>query len=98
MAYFSIIVPAYNAQQTLARCLEPVCAQLLSCPSPGEVIVVDNNSTDQTAAIARSFSVRVLRCAERGRARARNAGIRAAQGEWIATVDADTVVDANWLS
>lgn len=82
----SVIIPAYNAARWLAAALESVQSQTLT---PAEIIVVDNGSTDETRAIASDMGVRVVHETQRGAAAARNAGLRAATGEWIALLDAD---------
>ncbi len=91
----SVIIPAHNAEATLARALDSALAQT---EPAGDIIVVDDASTDNTAAVAKSYAgqgVTLLALASRrGAAAARNAGIRAAKGEWIAFLDADDV----WLS
>jgi glycosyltransferase involved in cell wall biosynthesis len=86
----SVVIPAYNAAQYLAATLQSVSDQ--SSP-PGEVIVVDDGSTDATAEIANSFGARVLSLTNAGPSAARNAGTQAASGEFIAFLDADDV----WL-
>ncbi len=82
----SVVIPAYNAAHFLPRCLESVFAQTLK---PAEVIVVDDGSTDNTAALASDLGATVLKCPNGGPGAARNAGIRSASGEWIALLDAD---------
>jgi GT2 family glycosyltransferase len=62
-----------------------------------EIIFVDNGSTDCSLALARQYPVTVLQEPKRGRSTARNAGIRIARGSLIAFVDADCVVETNWL-
>lgn len=92
----SVIVPARNAAETIGQCVDALLAQ--SYPA-FEVIVVDNNSTDATAAAAQRPGIRVI--AERSRQSsyaARNAGVRAARGALIAFTDADCVADPAWLS
>lgn len=92
----SVIVPAHNAAGTLAECL-----RALTVSPPGiasEIIVVDDHSTDATAAIAAGFSCRVVRSPRRGVAAARNAGIRAAQGSLLLFIDADVSVHPDTLS
>ncbi|MFQ5589425.1 MAG: glycosyltransferase, partial [Nitrospiria bacterium] len=66
-------------------------------PLPGEIIVTDNNSTDQTAAVARTHGASVVFEAKNQIARARNAGARRAQGEYLIFVDADTMISADLL-
>lgn len=86
----SVILPVYNGEDTLPRCLDALLAQL---PSGGEVIVVDDASTDGTAALLEGYPVEVLHNAEnRGTSASRNIGWRAARAPLIAFVDADVVL------
>lgn len=91
----SIVIPALNEEHQIAACLDAIAAQT----SPVfEVIVVDNNSTDQTAAVAQRYPfVRVLREANKGRVFARNTGFDAARGEIIGRIDADIRLPKNWV-
>lgn len=82
----SVVIPAYNSAAFLPRCLESVFAQTLK---PEEIIVVDDGSTDDSAALAAAMGVRVIRRANGGPSAARNAGIKSASGEWIALLDSD---------
>jgi glycosyltransferase involved in cell wall biosynthesis len=83
----STIVPVHNGAATLARALESVLAQ---GDAPVELLVVDDGSTDASAAVAQRFpEVRLLGQPQKGPAAARNAGIRAAAGELLAFNDAD---------
>ena len=86
----SVVIPAYNAEKTLARALDSVLAQ--TRPSD-EIIVVDDASTDRTVRLAKSYAERgvsLLHARERrGAAAARNMGIAGARGQWIAFLDAD---------
>jgi glycosyltransferase involved in cell wall biosynthesis len=80
------IIPARNASGTLPRAIESV----LKINLPIEVIVVDDGSTDRTGALASGYKeVRVIRTTGIGAAGARNTGIKASQGEYIAFLDAD---------
>ena len=63
-----------------------------------DVIVVDDGSTDATAAIARSFGVRVISTPNRGLSHARNLGLNAASGEIVAYIDDDAYPDPHWLT
>lgn len=90
---FSIVIPAYNEQKYLAKCLESI--QKLK-QKPLEVIVVDNNSTDSTAAIAKSYGVKVIHEKKQGMTEARNRGFNEARGDIIARTDADTEVPPDW--
>jgi glycosyltransferase involved in cell wall biosynthesis len=93
----SVIVPARNAASTIGRTLAALAAQDLE--RPFEVIVVDDGSDDETAAIAERHGdpVRVLRGPARGQAEARNAGAAAAGGDALAFTDADCFPRPDWL-
>jgi len=82
----TVVIPAHNAARFVPRCLGSVFAQTLK---PAEVIVVDDGSTDDTAALAAALGARVVSQANGGIASARNTGIQNASGEWIAFLDAD---------
>lgn len=91
----SLVIPAYNEERYLSGCLDSVAAQT---EMPFEVIVVDNNSTDNTVKIAKSYPfVRVVKAREQGRVHARDAGFNAAKGDVIARVDADSRLASNWI-
>lgn len=91
----SIVIPAYNEQAHLRLCLESIARQTVT---PFEVIVVDNNSTDATAAIAQSFPfVRLVTEKRQGVMFARDCGFDAAHGEIIGRLDADSIVAPNWV-
>lgn len=90
----SIIIPVYNEAESLNACLEAIAAQNTA---PYEVIVVDNNSTDETAEVARQFRfVRLLTETRQGVVHARNTGFDAARGSIIGRIDADTILPADW--
>jgi glycosyltransferase involved in cell wall biosynthesis len=90
----SIIIPAYNEERYLARCLASVAAQ---AEPPAEVLVIDNNSTDRTAAIASNYPfVKIIYEPKQGRVFARNAGFEAAKGSILARIDADAVLPPDW--
>lgn len=85
-----MIIPAWNAGKTIARCLDGISRQSLP---PLETIVVDDGSHDDTPEIAASMGVRVLRLSRNeGPARARNRGAEAARGEAVLFLDADVVI------
>ena len=92
----SIIIPIYNAEKYLDRCLKTVLQALGNIN--GEIILVDNNSTDGSLKIAKDFQkkhlkvVRVLRSNPRGASAARNLGVAKAKGEYIWFVDADDYI------
>lgn len=90
-ALVSVIVPVYNGGRTLALCLRSVAAQTYA---PVEVIVVDDDSTDASADIARSLGATVLRTpANSGQSVARNLGARHARGRILFFLDADVALD-----
>jgi glycosyltransferase involved in cell wall biosynthesis len=84
----SCIVPVFNGERYLREALDSICAQSYR---PLEIIVADDGSTDGTAALVAVFGdqVRYLRQSNQGPAAARNLGIRAAKGEFVAFLDAD---------
>ncbi len=98
----TVVIPAHNAAATLAEQLDAVLAQEFD--EPFEVLVIDNNSTDTTAALVLEYCRRDPRVLlqtnadGRGPSYARNAGIAAARSERIACCDADDIVASGWLS
>jgi GT2 family glycosyltransferase len=89
----SVIIVSYNAREDLARCL----ASLTQAPpaTPHELIVVDNRSSDGSAAEARAACATTIEMAENaGFPAANNAGIRASRGELLLLLNSDTVVPA----
>lgn len=90
----SVIVCTYNGSATLRECLQGI--EELDYPDY-EAIVVDDGSTDATAAIAEEYNVRLIRTENRGLSAARNAGLEAATGEIVAYIDDDARPDRHWL-
>jgi glycosyltransferase involved in cell wall biosynthesis len=88
----SFVMPAHNEEELLGRTLAGVHASAAPLGEPYEVIVVNDGSTDHTGAIARERGARVVEVAHRQIAATRNAGARAAAGDRLVFVDADTVV------
>ena len=84
----SCIVPVYNGECYLAETLDSIVAQT---HQPVEIFVIDDGSTDRTAAVAASFGPRVQYCWQEnaGEAAARNRGLSLAQSEFVAFLDAD---------
>jgi glycosyltransferase involved in cell wall biosynthesis len=93
---FSVVIPAHNEQNFLGACLDSLLDQ--DFLGAYEIIVVDNNSTDRTASVAKSRGVKLVSEAVPGVCRARQAGTSAADGEIVVSTDADTVYGRDWLS
>ncbi|HET8708738.1 MAG TPA: glycosyltransferase, partial [Candidatus Saccharimonadales bacterium] len=92
----SIVIPVYNEADQLAACLEAIAAQTVQ---PLEVIIVDNNSSDDTVAVARLFPfVRILHEPRQGVVYARNCGFDAARGDIIGRIDADSRLSPDWVA
>ncbi len=83
----SVVIPCFNQGHFLAEAIDSVFAQTLP---PSELLIVDDGSTDDTAAVARRYSsARYLAQPNLGLARARNRGLRAARSEFLVFLDAD---------
>ena len=95
----SVVIPVYNGEKTLRKCLNSILNQTYK---HYEVIVVDNNSTDKTKRIIEEFQhkdkkIKSVFESYRSRGAARNAGVNVAKGKIIAMTDADCVVPENWI-
>lgn len=91
----SIVIPVYNEAEQLGACLSAIAAQTVR---PFEIIVVDNNSTDETVSVAGQFEfVKLLRQPKQGVLHARTTGFDAARGDIIARIDADSLVAPDWV-
>jgi glycosyltransferase involved in cell wall biosynthesis len=96
---FSIIIPAYNEEDYLPSTLAALLlASEAVSPLSGEIIVVDNQSTDQTAKIALDFGCKVVTEEIHQIAKVRNTGAKVARGRYLIFVDADTIVPAPTFS
>ena len=92
----SVVVPAYNAQETLGECLKAIQSQTLS-REMYEVIVIDDGSTDRTGEVARQHGARVFRQPHQGPAAARNLGLKGAKGAVVLFTDADCAPAPDWV-
>jgi glycosyltransferase involved in cell wall biosynthesis len=101
--HVSLVICTYNRCQSLLEVLDSVARSSLPASVEWELLVVDNNSADQTRAIVEQFGA--LRCPQlrylfetkQGLSNARNAGIAAAKGRVVAFTDDDVKVDSKWL-
>lgn len=92
----SIIIPVYNEEHHIKKCLQAISEQTVS---PDEVIVVDNNSTDASIALAKEFPfVKVIHEKTQGVVFARDAGFDAAQSDVIGRIDCDTFLPPHWVA
>src|SRR5256885_7347817 len=92
---FRSVLCSYNGARTIRDCLDGL--EQLAYPDY-EVIVVDDGSTDSTAAIACQYDYRLIRTENRGLSNARNTGLKAATGEIVAYIDDDAYPDPHWLT
>ena len=97
MIDYSIIIPAYNEEKYLSETLNAAQKAMNAVELSGEVIVVDNNSTDKTADIAKSYGVTVVFEPFQQISRARNRGTESAKGRYLIFLDADTILPERLL-
>jgi len=86
----SIVIPTYNSEKTLAKCLESIKNQTYKNI---EIIVVDRNSSDKTVEIAKSFGAKVFVVNARERSEQMNFGVKQSKGKYVYRVDSDFVVE-----
>lgn len=92
----SIVVPCYNEEAVIAKCLDAIAAQH---SAPDEVIIVDNNCIDNTIAIAKTYDfVKIVKQPVQGMSPARNAGIAAATCDVVGRIDADSTLRPDWVA
>ncbi len=98
----SVVICTRNRARSLARTLESLIVAAALTTEPWELIVVDNGSSDDTAATAESFAsrlpVRLVSQPIAGLSNARNAGVAAARGDYVLWTDDDVMVDPQWLA
>ena len=94
----SFVVPAYNEEALIEACLIAITGEISRTRCRAEIIVVNNGSTDATRRIASSIpNVKVIDEPQRGLVQARKAGYFVSKGEFIANIDADTILPEGWL-
>ena len=99
MCKISVIVPIYNSEYTLIRCIDSILAQTFS---DFELLLINDGSSDNSGVICDEYKskdqrVRVFHQHNKGVSSARNVGIENAKGKWITFCDADDYVFPNWL-
>ena len=93
----SVIIPAYNAEETLEACLAALGSQSVDA-GEYEIVVVDDGSRDRTSEIAERYGVRLVRQPNAGPAAARNRGAQVARGEILLFTDADCEPTSDWVA
>jgi len=92
----SVIIPVYNSEKTIGKCLDSLMNQT---KKPDEIIVVDDRSEDRTSGIVKIFkNVILLEKDHEGPAAARNLGAKKAKGDILLFIDSDCIADKNWVS
>ena len=94
--FISVIVPTHNGEKTIGRCLE---AAFASQYSNFEIIVIDDCSSDGSAAVIAKYPCRLIRLSEHGGAsKARNTGAQNAEGELLFFIDSDCLLQPDTLT
>lgn len=92
-----VVVPVRNNQEMIGECIESLLDQ--DYPEKDyEIVIVDNNSTDNTAEIIKRYPVKYVFEGTKGKTNARNKGIKNASGDIIVFTDSDCIADRRWLS
>lgn len=99
MPEISVIVPVYNAEKYISRCIDSILSQRIP---DFELLLIDDGSTDNSGALCDEYAekdsrIKVFHQANKGASAARNTGIDIAEGDWIVFVDADDWVDSEYL-
>lgn len=100
MCCISVIVPVYNSEKTLTRCVDSI---LLQTFSDFELLLVDDGSTDSSGKMCDDYAlkdhrVHVFHKKNGGVSSARNLGLDHVNGKWVAFCDSDDYVNDNWLN
>lgn len=95
----SFVIPAYNEHELIGKCIESINKEIERSGFEAEIVIADNNSTDDTREIAARYPrVKVVEEHWKGANRARQTGFKASHGEFIASLDADVIVPSGWLT
>ena len=98
MITYSFIVPMYNCEKTITRCVNSLLSQTYK---NYEIILVDNMCSDNTIILCKDFikhkKVRLIKCTKKGPSAARNVGLQLAKNDYVQFVDADDYLDNNYL-
>lgn len=96
LPFISIVIPAYNEEKFLPKCLTALTHQTYP-KDLYQIIVVDNNSTDNTGKIAKEYGAKVLVEKQQGHVYTINTGLQNATGDIYAMTDADSIPSKDWL-
>ncbi|MDB5111776.1 MAG: hypothetical protein JWR67_2890 [Mucilaginibacter sp.] len=91
----SVVIPAYNEEENIVPTLASLCNNFTN--RSVEIIVVNNNSTDNTEALVKACGVQCILETKQGITHARNAGLAIAKGKYILNADADTIYPKDWI-
>ena len=95
-ALVSVIIPAYNAENTINKCIDSIICQSYT---PIEIIVVNDGSTDSTLSVLQDYSnLKIINKKNGGASSARNVGIEAANGKYIMFIDSDDWVEPDFVA
>lgn len=91
----SVVIPAYNEEESIVGTLASLCHNKVGLPI--EIIVVNNNSADDTEKLVRLCGVTCINETKQGITNARNAGLKSAKGKYVLNADADTIYPEDWI-
>ena len=96
----SFVIPAFNEENYIADCITSITKDAFdgNIYIPHEIIVVDNNSTDHTAEVAREYGATVIQEPHKGTSWARQAGLEASKYDLVAFIDADCKLPSGWFN
>lgn len=90
----SVVIPVYNEEKYIGACLESLIKQNVK---PDEILVIDNNSTDNSINIIKNYPVKIVHETKQGMIPARDRGFNEARYDIIIRTDADTILPVNWI-